>query len=52
MTELEKMQRAKMYIDKMANGINPIDDTAAPEMSLTMFAFQDAFSMFPTYCGK
>ena len=31
MTELEKMQRAKMYIDKMANGINPIDDTAAPE---------------------
>ena len=25
MTELEKMQRAKMYIDKMANGINPID---------------------------
>ena len=31
MTELEKMQRAKMYIDKLANGINPIDDTAAPE---------------------
>lgn len=26
MTELEKMQRAKMYIDKLANGINPIDD--------------------------
>lgn len=26
MTELEKLQRAKMYIDKMANGINPIDD--------------------------
>ena len=31
MTELEKMQRAKMYIDKLANGINPIDDAAAPE---------------------
>lgn len=31
MTELEKMQRAKMYIDKLANGINPIDDIAAPE---------------------
>lgn len=31
MTELEKMQRAKMYIDKLANGINPIDDTVAPE---------------------
>lgn len=31
MTELEKMQRAKMYIDKLANGINPIDNTAASE---------------------
>lgn len=31
MTELEKMQRAKMYIDKLANGINPIDDAVAPE---------------------
>lgn len=29
MTELEKMQRAKMYIDKMANGINPIDDISS-----------------------
>lgn len=27
MTELETLQRAKMYIDKMANGINPLDDT-------------------------
>lgn len=27
MTELEKIQRAKMYIDKIANRINPIDDT-------------------------
>lgn len=26
MTELEKLQRAKMYIDKLANGINPLDD--------------------------
>ena len=31
MTELEKMQRAQMYIDKLANGINPIDDTPAAE---------------------
>ncbi|MCQ2449128.1 MAG: hypothetical protein MJ132_02920 [Clostridia bacterium] len=31
MTELEKMQHAKMYIDKLANGINPIDDTMIPE---------------------
>ena len=28
MTEVEKIQRAKMYIDKLASGINPIDDTA------------------------
>lgn len=26
MTELDKLQRAKMYIDKLANGINPIGD--------------------------
>ena len=31
MTELETLQRAKMYMDKLANGINPIDDTAIPE---------------------
>ena len=26
MTELETMQRAKMYLDKLANGINPLND--------------------------
>ncbi len=26
MTELEKIERAKMYIDKLANGIDPISD--------------------------
>lgn len=31
MTDLEKIKRAKMYMDKLANGINPIDDTTAPE---------------------
>ena len=31
MTELEKIERAKMYIDKLANGINPIDDSMAPD---------------------
>lgn len=29
MTELEKMQRAKMYIDKLANGIDPLTDKEA-----------------------
>ena len=27
MTELEKIQYAKSFIDKLANGINPLDDT-------------------------
>ncbi len=31
MTDLEVMQRAKMYIDKLANGINPITDQAVPD---------------------
>lgn len=31
MTDLEIMQRAKMYMDKLANGINPLDDTTLPE---------------------
>ena len=34
MTELEKMQRAKMYIDKLANGINPIDDRPAADSDI------------------
>lgn len=33
MTELEKMQRAKMYIDKLANGTDPITDTEMPNDS-------------------
>lgn len=31
MTELETLQRAKMYMEKLANGINPIDDSAIPD---------------------
>ena len=31
MTELEKIERAKMYMEKLANGINPIDDTVVPD---------------------
>ena len=34
MTELEKMLRAKMYIDKLANGINPIDDAPASDADI------------------
>ena len=31
MTELEKIEYAKSFIDKLANGINPIDNKPAPE---------------------
>lgn len=33
MTELETMQRAKMYLDKLAQGIDPITNQALPEDS-------------------
>ena len=31
MTELETMKRAKMYLDKLANGINPLTDQPVPD---------------------
>ena len=31
MTELEKIEYAKSFIDKLANGVNPLDDTPIPE---------------------
>lgn len=34
MTELEKMERARMYMDKLANGINPLDDSPIPDGEL------------------
>lgn len=33
-TELEKIECAKTYIDKLANGINPVDDTMAPDADI------------------
>ena len=36
MTELEKIEYAKSFIDKLANGINPIDDTMIPENDMTI----------------
>ncbi len=33
MTELEKLQRAKMYLDKLANGIDPTTDSEVPDDS-------------------
>ena len=40
MTELEKMQRAKMHIDKLANGIDPLTDTAELSEMLNAWAEQ------------
>lgn len=34
MTELETIARAKMYIDKLANGVNPLDDSIVPEQDV------------------
>ena len=34
MTESEKIAYAKVFIDKLANGINPLDDTPIPEDDL------------------
>ena len=34
MTELETMQRAKMYLDKLAQGIDPITNQDVPEDSV------------------
>ena len=31
MTEIEKIEYAKSFIDKLANGINPLDDTLIPD---------------------
>lgn len=31
MTEMETLQRAKMYMEKLANGINPLDGEAIPD---------------------
>lgn len=31
MTEIETLERAKMYMEKLANGINPIDDAVIPD---------------------
>ena len=31
MTDLEKIEYAKSFIDKLANGINPLDDSPIPD---------------------
>ena len=31
MTELEKIEYAKSFIDKLANGVNPLDNSVIPD---------------------
>lgn len=34
MTELEKIEYAKSFIDKLANGVNPLDDSPVPDSDI------------------
>lgn len=34
MTEVEKIAYTRMYIEKLANGINPLTDQAVPDTDL------------------
>lgn len=53
MTELEILQRAKMYMDKLAQGVDPItdremeDDTVLNNVRLTAVS-----SMYPAFLIK
>ena len=51
MDDLQTMERAKIYMEKLANGINPIDDSQIPDgevvnhvrLSRCFFYVADAF---------
>ncbi len=36
MTELEKIAYAKSFLDKLAEGVNPLDGTTVPEGDMTI----------------
>lgn len=53
MTELEKIKRAKMYMDKLANGINPLDDTVVPDEDIVnQVRLSDASFLYLMCCDK
>ena len=53
MTELEKIQRAKMYIDKMANGINLItDEQTTDDDTLNNVRVSRCLFTFPMFSAK
>lgn len=50
MTELEKMERAKMYLDKLANGIDPITDQELPDDTVLNKCASHVASSTPPMC--
>ena len=53
MTELEIMQHAKGYLDKLAKGIDPLTDQEVPEDDvIKMSASPAAYSMCRMCCGR
>ena len=54
MTELETMQRAKMYLDKLAQGIGPISGQEIPNDSVlnNVRLARCFFYVSGTSCGK
>lgn len=52
MTELEKIEYTKGFVDKLAEGINPIDGTPIAEGDLlTMSEYLAACIMFRIFCA-
>lgn len=60
MTEIDKIARAQMYLEKLANGINPLDGTDVPEndivnnvrISRCMFYVSDILKQIVENKGK
>ena len=53
MTDLEIMQRAKMYLDRLAQGIDPISGQEMPEDTiLNQARLARSFPTFPASCSR
>ena len=53
MTELEKIKRAQMYMNKLANGINPLDDTVVPDEDIVnQVRLSRCFFLYLMCCAK
>lgn len=53
MTELEKIERARIYMNKLANGINPIDDSEISDADIANnIRLSRCFSMYLIFFDK